>query len=338
MRYARLPRLPPGKEATPLRMNVSRTSRAASVARRSLPTADRPGRLLLAVDRLERTSLLDGPVRALRHWSRALPLGRGRDVLRGRWLGHPVHPLTVQLPIGAWLSSAVLDLVPGQRRAAGTLVAVGLFTSLPAALAGWTDWAELHPRQQRVGLAHAVANLTAVTCYGGSLAARLAGRRAAGRTLGLAGLLTVAAGGALGGHLAYRQASGVNHAEAVPYLTPPGWQPLGELTEFPVGEVVRRWLGDVSVMVVREPEGAVRVLADRCSHQGGPLFEGRLADGCVRCPWHGSVFRLSDGFNLHGPATAPQPVFDTRVVGGRVEACLRPGLRPAGRSGAPVTG
>ncbi len=39
-------------------------------------------------------------------------------------------------------------------------------------------------------------------------------------------------------------------------------------------------------------------------------------------PWHGSVFRLSDGWNVEGPATAPQPAFDTRVVDGHVEVRL----------------
>ena len=53
------------------------------------------------------------------------------------------------------------------------------------------------------------------------------------------------------------------------------------------------------------------VLADRCSHAAGSLSEGQVTDGCVTCPWHGSVFRLSDGWNIDGPATgrhaAPRP-------------------------------
>jgi hypothetical protein len=63
----------------------------------------------------------------------------------------------------------------------------------------------------------------------------------------------------------------------------------------------------------------------------------------VRCPWHGSVFRLSDGWNVRGPATAPQPSFESRITDGRVEVRLRHqngGRRvgqhraTAGRSGA----
>jgi hypothetical protein len=49
----------------------------------------------------------------------------------------------------------------------------------------------------------------------------------------------------------------------------------------------------------------------------------------VECPWHGSVFRLSDGLNVRGPATAPQPAFDSRIVDGHIEVRLRRGDREA---------
>ncbi|UCM91998.1 Rieske 2Fe-2S domain-containing protein [Streptomyces marincola] len=269
------------------------------------------------MDRVESAGAADPLIGALRAVVRTIPSG-ARDILHGTWLGHPVHPILVQVPIGTWLSAAVLDLAPGRRRGAGVLVAVGLAAAAPAAVAGWADWADLRKPQARVGLVHAAANSAAVALYGASLAARLRGRRVAGRGLGFAGLVVVGVGGAIGGHLAYRQAAGVNHAEQVPALVQPGWHALGDLGEFPVGEPVRRTVEDVAVLVVREPGGAVRALADRCSHQAGPLSAGDISDGCVRCPWHGSVFRLSDGWHVQGPATAPQPVFETRVTDGRV--------------------
>jgi nitrite reductase/ring-hydroxylating ferredoxin subunit len=55
------------------------------------------------------------------------------------------------------------------------------------------------------------------------------------------------------------------------------------------------------------------VLADRCTHRGGPLSEGTIEDDCVTCPWHGSSFSLTDGGVRRGPAVAPQPVYDVRV-------------------------
>ncbi|MFJ8692464.1 Rieske 2Fe-2S domain-containing protein [Streptomyces roseolilacinus] len=297
--------------------------RAAEAARRLLPPSDGPGRVLRSVDRLERWPGADRLIGEIRAAVRAAPLGAGRDLLHGRWLGHPVHPLMVQLPLGTWLSAAVLDALPGHRRGARTLIGVGLAAAGPAALTGWTDWAELPREQQRVGLVHAAANVTAVALYAASYAARRRGRAGRGKALGFAGLSVVAVGGALGGHLAYRQASGANHAEYVAHVTEAGWHAVGDLADFPVGRAVRRHVGEVAVMVVREEDGAVHVLADRCSHMAGPLSEGDIEDGCVRCPWHGSVFRLADGWNVRGPATAPQPSFDTRVVGDRLEVRLR---------------
>lgn len=84
---------------------------------------------------------------------------------------------------------------------------------------------------------------------------------------------------------------------------------------------VKRMLGDVPVVVVRDGR-QVHVLAERCSHLSGPLSEAELADGCLTCPWHGSVFRVRDGTVVHGPATAPQPVFQARVTCGIIQVCL----------------
>ncbi|MEU4657484.1 Rieske 2Fe-2S domain-containing protein [Streptomyces sp. NPDC023723] len=291
-------------------------------------------RVLWLLDALERTPRADRVIDALGKGVRALPLGSARDALHGRWLGHPLHPLLVQVPIGSWLSAAVLDLCPGRSREAGLLIGVGLATAGPAAVTGAVDWAELHPQQQRVGLAHALANTAAVGLYGASLLCRLTGRPGAGRTYAFLGLTAVGVGGMLGGHLAYRQASGANHVEDVPHLVTPGWHRVGAVSEFPAGEPVRRTVDDVPVLVVRESGGTVHALADRCSHLAGPLSAGAVADGCVTCPWHGSVFRLADGWNVRGPATAPQPAFDTRVVDGQVEVRLRGEDGPAPDTGS----
>ncbi|NEY32269.1 Rieske 2Fe-2S domain-containing protein [Streptomyces sp. PRKS01-65] len=285
----------------------------------------RQNRVLRLLDRLERQQRTDPVIDTLRAGVRALPLGRGRDLLHGRWLGHPVHPLMVQVPIGSWLSAAVLDLRRGHSREAGLLIGVGLAAAAPAALAGAVDWAELHRQQMRVGLVHALSNTAALALYSASLACRTTGRTGAGRALGFLGLTAAGVGGALGGHLAYRQASGANHAEEVPHVVTEGWHRVGGVDEFPAGRPVRRSVDDVPLLVVRETGGTIHALAERCSHLAGPLSEGTVADGCVTCPWHGSVFRLSDGWNVRGPATAPQPAFDTRIVDGHVEVRLRQG-------------
>ncbi|SEG95781.1 Ferredoxin subunit of nitrite reductase or a ring-hydroxylating dioxygenase [Actinacidiphila yanglinensis] len=275
------------------------------------------------MDRIERAEMLDGVAEALRRAVRAVPLGKGRDLLHGRWLGHPVHPVLVQVPVGAWISAEVLDWTPGGGRAAGLLIAVGLGGALPAAAAGLVDWAELEPEQARVGLLHAALNVGALTCYAVSLTARLTGHPLRGRAYALAGLCTVCAAAAAGGHLAYRQASGANHADAVPRLVPPGWHSVGPVNAFPQGQPVRRMVGQVPVAVVRTADGSCHALADLCSHDGGPLSEGNVVDDCLHCPWHGSAFRLADGWNTTGPATAPQPAFDTRTADGELHVRLR---------------
>lgn len=248
-----------------------------------------------------------------------------RDLLHGVWLGHPLHPAMVLLPAGSWMSAAVLDLLPGQRRAATTLVGVGVASALPSAVAGANDWATLSRAQRRVGLVHAAGNLAALSLYSVSLLARLRGRHLLGRTLGYAGLGAAGASAYLGGHLAYRQAAQVN--QAVPYLhrMEDGWQPVADLAALPQGKLVGRSVGEVPVLVHRDGD-LVSVLLDRCGHQTGPLSQGAVVtvDGraCVQCPWHGSVFRLDNGHVVHGPAGTDQPVLRTRVVEGVLYASL----------------
>jgi nitrite reductase/ring-hydroxylating ferredoxin subunit len=74
----------------------------------------------------------------------------------------------------------------------------------------------------------------------------------------------------------------------------------------------------VPVLLSRS-NGRVVALADRCTHRGAPLHEGKIEDGCIVCPWHASRFRLTDGSVVRGPATRPQPGFEVRIVAGRVE-------------------
>ncbi|HEY1673863.1 MAG TPA: Rieske 2Fe-2S domain-containing protein [Streptosporangiaceae bacterium] len=276
-------------------------------------------------DRLEYAEGLDRVAEPVQKVVQKLPPGRVRDALHGVWLGHPVHPVLVQVPVGAWMSAAFLDALGKDGDGARHLIGLGLLASVPAAVAGWTDWAEQHEQQLRTGVVHAAANGAAVTLYTGSLVARARQRTGLGKALGYAGLAAVTLAAMLGGDISYRQAGGVNHAEEVPHLVPPGWHDLMPLAELVPGQPAKAMLGDVPVFVFRSGD-EVSVLANKCSHMSAPLSDGELTgdgqDRCVTCPWHGSVFRLRDGAVVHGPATADQPAFETRIRAGIVQVCL----------------
>jgi nitrite reductase/ring-hydroxylating ferredoxin subunit len=294
----------------------------ARPARHSRPGRKRVPGPAEAARRVGHAQRLDPAARTLTAVvQRRVGTGPRADALHGVWLGQPVHPALTGLPMGFWTSAAVLDFVPGSERAARALIALGLAGSVPAAAAGLADWSALHREQQRVGLAHGAASAGAWALFAGSLLARAAGREASGRVLALGGLATLTAGAYLGRHLAFPLGAGASHAESVSHLAPLGWHDLCRIYDLPDGRVTRRQLGYLSLAVVRQGSD-VLVLADRCAHLGGPLHQGTLGgaagEPCLTCPWHGSTYRLSDGAVVHGPATARQPAFDSRIAEGGI--------------------
>ncbi|MGP0027157.1 MAG: Rieske (2Fe-2S) protein [Streptosporangiaceae bacterium] len=280
-------------------------------------------------ERIERAHALDRVVQGLSDTVvRALPAGARTDALHGVPFGQPAHPALVRLPLGCWTSAVLLEAFRGTERASGMLIAAGIVGTGPAAATGLADWSALHRDQQRVGLVHAVCQASAATLFLGSLAARAGGRPGYSRLLSGAGLATATIGSYLGGHLALRLGAGTSHAEQISHLAGLGWHDLCGLGELPDGHPARRQLGYLSLLVYRQGS-EVSVLSDRCSHLGGPLHQGRIVVErgrlCVACPWHGSTFAIADGTVVHGPATARQPSFETRVTDrGRVELRPRP--------------
>src|SRR4051794_15743462 len=115
-----------------------------------------------------------------------------KDVLHGTWLGHPLHPVLVQVPVGSWISAGVLDLLPPMRPAATLLIGTGVAAAVPASLAGAADWSEQNAGVRRLGALHAVLNSTALGLYAGSLAARRRRRGGLGRVLSYSGLSVAA--------------------------------------------------------------------------------------------------------------------------------------------------
>ncbi|WP_428834168.1 DUF2231 domain-containing protein [Lentzea roselyniae] len=140
---------------------------------------------------------------------RLLRSSRLREVLRGSWLGHPLHPLIITVPIGAWVCASALDVRAGNEDAARRLTGIGLAAAPPTVLLGLADYDGLGPRQQRVGVVHAAANTAALACFTASYAARRREAHTEGKLLSLLGLAALGVGGALGGHLSYAQGAGV---------------------------------------------------------------------------------------------------------------------------------
>ena len=60
-----------------------------------------------------------------------------------------------------------------------------------------------------------------------------------------------------------------------------------------------------------------------CAHQGGPLYEGRVIDGCLTCPWHGWQYRPEDGC-APAPFVERVPTYPIRIRAGRVLVDPRP--------------
>jgi uncharacterized membrane protein len=169
----------------------------------SSPPSSAPATVTL-VERLEQATGLDPAVRALRPLAAALVEDpTRRDLLRGAWLGHALHPLMTDVPIGFWTSALVLDVLggPEARPAARRLIGLGVLSFVPTALTGWAEWSATGPREQRVGVVHAVSNAAAAGLFLASWRARRRLEHGRGKALGLAAASALGVGGYLGGHL-----------------------------------------------------------------------------------------------------------------------------------------
>lgn len=227
-----------------------------------------------------------------------------KNALSGTGFGHPAHPALVAAPLGCWVGALTADLA-GERRAATRLTAVGLLSAIPAVTTGLSDWTDTTGAEQRVGFVHLVGNLTTIALYTASWRARRRHAHNLGIAYGLLGAATATTAAWLGGHLAYNLGVGVDTTAFDG--GPTEWTLVTRDENNPhIGSA------DGVPLFIAEDETGLYVLADRCTHRGGPLSEGTIADGCVTCPWHGSRFSLATGAVEEGPAVAPQPAYETR--------------------------
>lgn len=255
-----------------------------------------------------------------------VPSGSLKDALSGTWLGHSLHPVLTDVPIGTWTSAVFLDLLGGEEseRAAELLVGLGLVASLPTAASGLSDWADTQEGERRVGLLHAIGNTAALGLLGGSYAARRRGNHRAGVLLGLAGTGVASLAAYLGGHLTMGLGVGTNQSAFEPGVTE--WTAVagaGELTEGRPQKVIH----EATQLVLVKKGSRVYGLSSRCSHLGGPLEEGDVDGNAITCPWHASTFDLATGEVVSGPARCPQPAYEVRERDGQIEVRLRDSVR-----------
>lgn len=245
-----------------------------------------------------------------------------KNFLHGTWLGHQLHPVLTDVPVGAWTVAAVLDCLelagkkdyaPG----ADAAVAIGLVGAVGAAVTGITDWTETSGKNRKIGLMHGLMNTAAAALYTTSLICRGKKSRDAGIGLSMLGYTIAGMSAYLGGHLVFNDQVGVNHtADTKEY--PEEFVPVLAENDLQENSMKCVKVEDVPILLAKK-NGVIYALQHNCSHMGGPLSEGELIGESVRCPWHGSRFSLEDGSVIDGPSTYQQPTFDVRVRDGQVE-------------------
>jgi hypothetical protein len=100
-----------------------------------------------------------------------------KNALHGVWLGHPLHPVLTDVPIGAWTTALALDareVATGDEaygRGADFALALGLVAAVGAAVTGLNDWSETGGRSRRLSLVHGLLNLSATALVATSVPA-----------------------------------------------------------------------------------------------------------------------------------------------------------------------
>jgi nitrite reductase/ring-hydroxylating ferredoxin subunit/uncharacterized membrane protein len=256
-----------------------------------------------------------------RRWVSAIfrPIRPIKDLLNGRWLGHPLHAASTDLPIGLLLGVVILDLL-GQTAAADIVLVATIVTMLLSALAGLADYADANGTALTRATLHSTLMVVALVLL--VISAILRWGDPTDRTVPIAlsiiGFLLVTAGAFVGGDVVYVLGNMVSrHAFRGPGTK---WVRLdtGDVTDLAslheaAPARMRAGINDVAVVRIGD---TVHVLHAVCAHAGGPLDKGTVVDGCVECPWHGSRFRLTDGLARRGPTVYDQPSYEVRGVEG----------------------
>ena len=236
-----------------------------------------------------------------------------RDLLAGTWLGHPLHGLLTDVPIGALTLVIILDILD-YPTAADVALLIGVLAMAGAALAGFADYSTTDGRARVRATIHGLLMFVSLVVYVVSLVLRASGPadRALPIALSIVAYVILAGGAFVGGDVVYALGNGIDrHA-----WRPSGgtWQPL-QVGEIPEGTLVKVAVGTQALVLARVGD-VIHALHDQCAHAGGSLSRGVILDGCVECPLHGSRFELSTGRRRRGPTVYDQPSYVVRVASG----------------------
>ena len=240
------------------------------------------------------------------------PIRPIQNFLHGSWLGHPVHAVVTDVPIGAMTVSIIADVL-GQPVVADASLVVGVLAMIASAVTGAADYAEVDGTARNRATVHSVVMVVSLVLYVISLLIRSGSPadRLVPIVIALVAYLLLALGAAIGGDLVYLIGTHVNRHAWRGAGTKWIKLELGDLTDIPEGGPTKLKAGINELAVVREGDRILAVHA-QCAHAGGPLAEGSLVGDAIECPWHGSRFRLANGHNVRGPAMYDQPAYDVR--------------------------
>lgn len=251
-----------------------------------------------------------------------------KNFLNGTWMGHPLHVILTDVPIGAWTAAEVFDVLEvasgsdGCGKAADTSIAIGIFGALGAALTGATDWQDADAPARRIGMIHGLLNLGGAALFTTSWFMRKRGSRTMGRLLSALAYAGMTYSARLGGNMVYDYRVGVDRTAGQSF--PEDFVAVLSEAELSEDTPTRVEHEGVPILLVKR-QNRIFALAETCSHFSGPLSEGKLISNSIQCPWHRSRFALEDGRVLDGPAVHPQPCLETRVHNGQIEIRNRPG-------------
>jgi nitrite reductase/ring-hydroxylating ferredoxin subunit/uncharacterized membrane protein len=253
------------------------------------------------------------------------PTRKLADFLHGTWLGHPLHPVLTDITIGAWSMGTMMDIIGGvtdsnySRKAADQLMTIGTISAVPTALTGLADFSTFPDWSANTATWHAALNSVNLGLYIWSVAERRRGNRTRGVLISSIAFGLTCVSAWLGGKLVYRAKVGVDHSER--FEEPQSWKPVMDSEDLAERDPKRVEFEGKGILLYRN-RGEIYAIGSVCSHAGGPLEDGQFHGSCVQCPWHDSVFDMKDGSIIHGPATSPQPHFQTRIRNGQIEIRL----------------